>query len=86
MQRLPLSLITSSIAILTVSTNALAAAQYQPASWESPSSLIAEATATNGQFVAVEHPTQGQVSVIEEDGAKYLEIGQVPCRKTTGLA
>ena len=36
--------------------------------------LIAEASA--GQFVSVEHPTSGQVSVIEEDGARYLEIGQ----------
>ena len=36
-------------------------------------SLIAAKT-NNGSFVAVEHPTQGGVNIIEEDGIKYLEL------------
>ena len=78
MQRLSLGLITSSLVVLAASTNALASAQYQPASLETSASslILAEKTATGGQFVAVEHPTQGQVSVVEEDGARYLEIGE----------
>lgn len=76
MQRLTLSLLTAVTIAVATSTNALATAPYQPASLPITSnrSLIAEANV--GQFVSVEHPTQGQVSVIEEDGARYLEIGE----------
>ena len=76
MQRLTLSLITSSIVVLAASTNVLASRQYQffP---ETPDTFsVAAESAASGQFVSVEHPTTGQVSVVEEDGVRYLEIGQ----------
>ena len=74
MQRLFLSLIITSIVGTTAST-ALASKQYQSSVAEGNNSLlVAEASA--GQFVSVEHPTSGQVRVIEEDGARYLEIGE----------
>lgn len=76
MQRLFLSLMMTSIVGATAST-AMASKQYQSFVVESNNSvLIAEATATAGQFVSVEHPTSGQVKVVEEDGARYLEIGE----------
>ena len=74
MQRLFLSLIVTSIVGATA-TDVLASKQYRASQILSDNSvLIAEASA--GQFVSVEHPTSGQVKVIEEDGARYLEIGQ----------
>lgn len=75
MQRLSSSLIITLIVGATTSTNALASEKYQPSSQTSNTSLIA-AEASAGQFVSVEHPTQGQAKIIEEEGAKYLEIGQ----------
>ena len=77
MQRLTLGLITSSIVVLAASTNALASRQYRFVSLETPNTfLIAEESAAVSQFVAVEHPTTGQVSVVEEEGVRYLEISQ----------
>ena len=74
MQRLFLSLIITSI-VGTTATDALASKQYQSSVAEGNNSLlVAEASA--GQFVSVEHPTSGQVRVIEEDDARYLEIGE----------
>lgn len=34
----------------------------------------APATTRSGQFVAAEHPTQGGVTLIEENGRRYLEL------------
>ena len=76
MQRLTLSLIVSSALVLAASTNALASKQYQFYPKTSSSFLVAEKSAAVGQFVAVEHPTTGQVEVVEEDGLKYLDLGQ----------
>lgn len=78
MKRLSLSLIVTLIVGIGTSGSVLAATEYQASSSTSNSSqLIAKATNTiGGQFVAVEHPTQGQVQIIEEDGAKYLEFDQ----------
>ena len=74
MQRLFLSLIITSI-VETTATTAMASKQYQSSfTPNSNSVLIAETSA--GQFVSVEHPTSGQVKIIEEDGARYLEIGE----------
>ena len=74
MQRLFLSLVITSI-VGTTATDALASKQYRFSLTQSSNSvLVAEANA--GQFVSVEHPTSGQVRVIEEDGARYLEIGE----------
>ena len=78
MQRLTLSLITSSIVVLAASTDALASRQYRSVSRKISSNtfLVAEENAASGQFVSVEHPTTGQVSVVEEEGVRYLEIAQ----------
>ena len=74
MQRLFLGLIITSIVGVTA-TDALASKQYRSSLTQTNNSvLIAEASA--GQFVSVEHPTSGQVSIIEEDGVRYLEIGE----------
>ena len=41
----------------------------------SPTILIAEAESlANGDFVAVEHPTQGQASIVREGNNRYLEL------------
>ena len=40
-----------------------------------PNLLLAAKTNT-GNFVGVDHPTQGQVKIIVENGVKYLEISQ----------
>lgn len=77
MERLSLSLIVTLIVGISTSGNALAATEYKVSPKSSSNSqLIAKATNTIGKFVAVEHPTQGQVQIIEEDGAKYLEFDQ----------
>ena len=74
MKRLFLGLIITSIVGATA-TDALASKQYRSSLIQTNNSvLIAEASA--GQFVSVEHPTSGQVKVIEEDGVRYLEIGE----------
>lgn len=79
MQRLTLSLITTLIVGATATPNVLASMPYQPTSLQTQTSpLLAEANeskSTAGQFVSVEHPTKGQVSLIEEDGVRYLEVG-----------
>ena len=74
MQRLFLGLIITSIVGVTA-TDALASKQDRSSLTQTNNSvLIAEASA--GQFVSVEHPTSGQVDIIEEDGVRYLEIGE----------
>ena len=74
MQRLFLSLVITSI-VGTTATNALASKQDR-SSLTPDSNHVLVAEASPGQFVSVEHPTSGQVMVIEEDGTKYLEIGE----------
>lgn len=41
---------------------------------ENPSTSLIAAKTNSGSFVGVDHPTQGRVNIIEEDGIKYLEI------------
>lgn len=52
---------------------ATSAAKGAPAAPAAPSAQ-APATARSGQFVGAEHPTQGGVSLIEENGRRYLEL------------
>ena len=74
MQRLFLGLIVTSIVAVSA-TDALASKHYRSSLVGSDNSvLVAEASAS--QFVSVEHPTSGQVSIIEEDGTRYLAIGE----------
>ena len=74
MQRLTFSLIITLMVSVATSANALTS-EYQPSLQTTNTSLIAAESST-GQFVSVEHPTQGRVKIIEEDGARYLEISE----------
>lgn len=76
MKSLSVSLIFTLIVGASTSTSVLAAAKYQPSQISSNATSQVIAEANPGQFVAVEHPTQGQVQIVEEDGARYLEFGQ----------
>ena len=40
------------------------------------SSLLLVEKESGGSFVAVEHPTQGLASIVEEDGVKYLQFNE----------
>ena len=76
MKSLSVSLIFTLIVGASTSASVLAAAEYKPSLKTSDTTSQLIAKANPGQFVAVEHPTQGQVQIIEEDGAKYLEFDQ----------
>ena len=41
---------------------------------ENTSTSLIAAKTNSGSFVGVDHPTQGRVNIIEEDGIKYLEL------------
>ena len=75
MQRLFLTLILTSIVGATTSYGAFAA-ERSKSSIQSNTPVRVAAANASGQFVAVEHPTTGQASIIEEDGEKYLELSQ----------
>ncbi|MEL6579050.1 MAG: DM13 domain-containing protein [Cyanobacteria bacterium J06621_12] len=75
MQRLSLTLTLTLIVATATSCNVFAADKTQPLTQSDSSVAVAKAAAST-QFVAVEHPTVGQVSIVEADGKKYLEIGQ----------
>ncbi|MEL6910494.1 MAG: DM13 domain-containing protein [Cyanobacteria bacterium J06629_2] len=75
MQRLSLTLIFTLVVGTTASHSVVAADKAQFAGQQREISSAVAAAATS-QFVAVEHPTVGEVSIIEADGKKYLEIGQ----------
>ncbi|MEM8718807.1 MAG: DM13 domain-containing protein [Cyanobacteria bacterium P01_G01_bin.39] len=76
MQRLSLSLVLTFI----IGVNAHASGSISvdnslfPSKTSTRLQLIAKTT--QGQFIGVEHPTAGKVQIIEENGTKYLEIGQ----------
>ncbi|MGV2829689.1 DM13 domain-containing protein [Myxosarcina sp. GI1(2024)] len=75
MPRLSLGIILA-LAVSTTATGAIASTQYQSSTTNVSSDILIseKQSAPSGQFVAVEHPTQGQVSIIEEDGNRYLEL------------
>ena len=77
MQRLFLTLILTSI-VGAINSYGVFAADKSQSSSQFNASIPVQVAAANasGQFVAVEHPTTGQASIIEEDGKKYLELGQ----------
>ncbi|MEM7594828.1 MAG: DM13 domain-containing protein [Cyanobacteria bacterium P01_A01_bin.83] len=76
MQRLSLSLILTCI----IGVNAHARVGTSVGNSLSPSKTSARlqlvAKTTPGQFIGVEHPITGKVQIIEENGTKYLVIGQ----------
>ena len=79
MQRLFLTLILTSIVGATTSCGVFAANKTESKPQSDPlintTTEIAAAN-TSSEFVAVEHPTSGQASIIEEDGKRYLELSQ----------
>ena len=77
MQRLLLG--TVSILVFASNVNSvMASTQFESTVNRSTSNstiLIAEAESlANGDFVAVEHPTQGQASIVKEGNNRYLEL------------
>ena len=76
MKRLPLALILASIGVTAASSVFAVESQidFNPAN---NLTLIAQADqiAAN-QFVDVEHPTQGQVKIVEAEGKRYLELSE----------
>lgn len=76
MRRLSFSMILAVVLGMTAAVNASTFNRYPVNSSDSEASrtsLLAAKT-NSGSFVPVEHPTQGQVNIIEEDGIKYLEL------------
>lgn len=71
------TLITTGLAACTPASDTSAAggpaAQTAPATSETPIAQTPTA-ARSGQFVAAEHPTLGGVSIVEENGRRYLEL------------
>lgn len=47
-----------------------------PASTNSATPILAEATMPSGNFVAAEHPTLGMARVVTENGQRYLEFDE----------
>ena len=75
MKRLSFSLILALSLGMSVPANANTLSQYPVTSPQSSgNSLLLATKANSGNFVSVDHPTQGQVNIIEDNGAKYLEI------------
>jgi len=76
MKRLSFGVILALVLGVSATANADSLNKYQFSSPQTTtnSSLVA-AKPIQGSFVGVEHPTQGQVSIIEEDGVKYLQVG-----------
>ncbi|MEA5505236.1 DM13 domain-containing protein [Halotia wernerae UHCC 0503] len=66
------------LAIATVFTVGLTkqVSSNQPATQTPVASLFAASMAESGKFQAGEHPTQGTVNVITEQGKRYLEFDQ----------
>lgn len=74
MKRLSFGMALAIVVGVSFSANATTLSKYainSPA--VSHSSLLA-AKGNSGSFIGVDHPTQGQVNIIEENGIKYLEI------------
>jgi hypothetical protein len=55
--------------------SAVASSKYQTVATPLSKMLVAEAKMMRmGTFVDVEHPTAGEVSIVEEDGTRYLQF------------
>lgn len=74
MQRLSFSLILTLIVSVNTSASASLRSNQPATSQTQASDLVLKASAS--QFVGVQHPTSGQAQIVEEGGAKYLELSQ----------
>ena len=74
MKRLSFSMILAMVLSMSASVEANTLNRYTATSPKILNSSLLAAKTSSGSFVAVEHPTQGQVNIIEEDGIKYLEL------------
>lgn len=76
MKRFPLGILLALTIGITTSSAAFAV-KRQTNQAAATSNLVAEATqVAANQFVDVEHPTQGQVKLIEAEGKRYLELSE----------
>lgn len=68
------------VAFLTVSCAQKTPSNSTPIQEQSSSKpateQVTQETTTSGTFVAADHPTQGMVSVVTENGQRYLEFDQ----------
>ena len=76
MKSLSFSVITALVVGMSVSAHASPQAFRYNSPERSNTSLLIANNNNSGSFVGVDHPTQGQAKIIEEDGIKYLEIAQ----------
>ena len=74
MKRLSFSIILAVVLGVSASVNAGTSNKYAVSSLKVSDTSLLAAKTNSGSFVGVEHPTQGRVNIIEEDGVKYLEI------------
>lgn len=73
-KRLSLGLVLAIAVSIPVSANATALGRYEVNAAETSNTRQLEVKQSNSNFVGVDHPTQGRVSIVEEDGLQYLEI------------
>lgn len=76
MPRLYISLITTLAIGVVASTSTLATPRYRPTALPITLNLLLAASTNNSRFVSVEHPTEGQVSLSEKNGVRYLEFSE----------
>ena len=76
MKRLSLAVALTLVLGVSAATNANTLNKYQISSNQASTNRLQIAEAIGGNFVGVDHPTQGQVSIVEEDGIKYLQINE----------
>ena len=74
MKRLSFGIILAVVLGVSASVNAGTSNKYVVSSSKVSDTNLLAAQTNSGSFVGVEHPTQGRVNIIEEDGIKYLEI------------
>ena len=76
MQRLSLSLILTFIIGVNARASEVTTADNSLFPSKNSKTVQLIATTTASQFIGVEHPITGKFQIIEENGTKYLEIGQ----------
>ncbi len=74
MKFLSVGIILATVVSMSASVDASTLDKYAVNSSEVTRSSLLASKGNSGSFVGVDHPTQGQVNIIEENGVKYLEI------------
>ena len=77
MKRLSFGIVLALVlGVSTANANTVDRDRFSSPQASSNSSLLLTQKDSSGSFVAVEHPTQGLASVVEEDGVKYLQFNE----------